>query len=245
MKVLTFLLNRKIKTEKSLFSYEELEQIRQELEIIELKEKLKKIEIQITRNGNLAHIFEELKELRGKYKVTAVDILKNKRRDALKSLIRDQYKRQRLIIHSRALVERRKNIQNRVLLGEDFSPLLETFPCWAVTTQVASESLPLEAGLFDVAIIDESSQCDIAGCMPILFRAKKAIIVGDDKQLPHLSFLEKAKEQSFLNKYSIADKYQLMWRFRSNSMFDVANYYASRSVLLDEHFRIPEIIDYE
>ena len=88
-----------------------------------------------------------------------------------------------------------------------------------------------------MAIIDEASQCDIASCFPILFRAKKAVIVGDDKQLPHLSFLEKAKEQSFLSQYNIPDKYQLMWRFRTNSMFDLANYYSTNPVLLDEHFR--------
>jgi len=245
LKLATFILNRKLKTQIYAFPCETIEQLRQELEIIELKEKLKKIEIQITRNGNLPQIFENLKDLRGKYKRTAKEILKNKRREALKALVRDQYKRQRLIIHSKALVERKKHIQNRILLGEDFSPLLETFPCWAVTTQVVSESLPLEPGLFDVAIIDESSQCDIAGCLPILMRAKRAIIVGDDKQLPHLSFLEKAKEQSFLNKYNIPDKYQLMWRYRTNSMFDVANYYASASILLDEHFRsFPEIINF-
>ncbi|HSA06791.1 MAG TPA: AAA domain-containing protein [Candidatus Gastranaerophilales bacterium] len=245
LNLFTFILTKKIKTENKIFSCEVIEQLRQELNAIELKEKLKKTEIQITRNGNLTQIFDNLKDLRIKYKKTAVEILKNKRREALKALIRDQYKRQRLIIHSKALVERKKNIQNRIMTEEDFSPLLETFPCWAVTNQVVSESLPLEAGLFDVAIIDESSQCDIAGCIPILFRAKKAIIVGDDKQLPHLSFLEKAKEQSFLNKYNIPDKYQLMWRFRTNSMFDVANYYASSSVLLDEHFRcFPEIINF-
>ena len=61
----------------------------------------------------------------------------------------------------------------------------------------------------------------------MLFRAKKAVIVGDDKQLPHLSFLEKAKEQSFLSQYNIPDKYQLMWRFRTNSMFDLANYFSN------------------
>ena len=70
-----------------------------------------------------------------------------------------------------------------------------------------------------------------------LRQSKKAVIVGDDKQLPHLSFLEKAKEQSFLSQYNIPDKYQLMWRFRTNSMFDLANYYSTNPVLLDEHFR--------
>ena len=99
--------------------------------------------------------------------------------------------------------------------------------------------------MFDVAIIDEASQCDIASCFPILYRAKKAVIVGDDKQLPHLSFLEKAKEQSFLSQYGIPDKYQLMWRFRTNSMFDLADYYSMNSVMLDEHFRsLPPIIEF-
>ena len=81
--------------------------------------------------------------------------------------------------------------------------------------------------------------------MPILYRCKKAVIVGDDKQLPHLSFLEKSKEQSFMSQYEIPDKYQLMWRFRTNSMFDLANYYSTKPVLLDEHFRsFAPIIDF-
>ena len=126
------------------------------------------------------------------------------------------------MIHSKALIERKKNLQSRLLEDEDFQPLLDTFPCWAVTTYAISESLPLKPGLFDVTIIDEASQCDIASCFPVLFRAKKAIIVGDDKQLAHLSFLEKNKEQSFLSQYNIPDRYQLMWRFRTNSIFDLA-----------------------
>jgi len=242
LKTLQILLKYKLKTD---VTEELIPRIKQDLDIIELKEKLKKIEIKISKNGNITQNFDCIRDLNQKYCETAIELLKDKRRTALKALIRDQYKRQRLIIHSKALIERKKNLQNRVLLGEDFEPLLEAFPCWAVTTQVVSESLPLVPGLFDVAIIDESSQCDIAGCLPILFRAKRAIIVGDDKQLPHLSFLEKAKEQSFLNKYNIPDKYQLMWRYRTNSMFDVAHYYATSTVLLDEHFRsYPEIIEF-
>ena len=140
---------------------------------------------------------------------------------------------------------RKKNLQNRLLEDEDFKPLLEAFPCWCCTTYAVSDSLPLKPGMFDVAIIDEASQCDIASCVPILYRCKKAVIVGDDKQLPHLSFLEKSKEQSFLSQYEIPDKYQLMWKFRTNSMFDLANYYSTKPVLLDEHFRsYAPIIDF-
>src|SRR5574344_1555511 len=174
-----------------------------------------------------------------------VNVLKSKRMDSLKGLMKDSQKRQRLFVHSKSLVERKKNLQNRLLETEDFTPLLEAFPCWCVTTYAVSGSLPMKPGMFDVAIIDKASQCDIASCFPILYRAKRAVIVGNDKKLPHLSFLEKAKEQSFLSKYGIPDKYQVMWRFRSNSMFDLADYYSMNSVMLDEHFRsLPPIIDF-
>ncbi len=208
-----------------------------ELQVAEMECEARIIETRIHKIGNIHQLLYQIKELKKKQRVLAVDILKNKRRDSLKGLLRDQVKRQRLIVHTKAIVERKKNLQNRLLEEEDFTPLMEAFPCWCVTTYAVSGSLPIKPGLFDVAIIDEASQCDIASCFPILFRAKKAVIVGDDKQLSHLSFLEKAKEQSFLSQYNIPDKYQLMWRFRTNSMFDLANYYSTNPVLLDEHFR--------
>lgn len=226
-------------------SYESIARLRAELELSKLTCEMRLVESNIQKLGNLHVNSEQVRMLKRKQRNLAIDILKGKRREALKGLMRDQTKRQRLIIHTKSLVERKKNLQNRLLEAEDFRPLLEAFPCWCVTTYAISGSLPMKPGLFDVAIIDEASQCDIASCFPILYRAKKAVVVGDDKQLPHLSFLEKAKEQSFLSQYAIPDKYQLMWRFRTNSMFDLANYYSMNPVLLDEHFRsLPPIINF-
>ncbi|MDD3238144.1 MAG: AAA domain-containing protein [Candidatus Gastranaerophilales bacterium] len=222
--------------------YENIAKLRDELKLSELTAKARNIEAKIFKIGNLHQLILQMKTLKKKQRILAVEILKNKRRESLKGLLRDQVKRQRLIVHTKALVEKKRNLQNRLLEDEDFRPLLEAFPCWCVTTYAVSGSLPMKPGLFDVAIIDEASQCDIASCFPILYRSKKAVIVGDDKQLPHLSFLEKAKEQSFLSQYEIPDKYQLMWRFRTNSMFDLANYYSMSPVLLDEHFRCLEPI---
>ncbi len=218
-------------------NFENIQKIRLELESARLSAQIRQTERKIQKNDNINKLLSEIKILRMKRKALAIDILKGKRRNALKGLLRDQVKRQRLIVHTKALVTKKQNLQNRLLEDEDFKPLLEAFPCWCVTNYAVSNSLPLKPGMFDVAIIDEASQCDIASCIPILYRCKKAVIVGDDKQLPHLSFLEKSKEQSFLSQYEIPDKYQLMWRFRSNSMFDIASYYSIKPVLLDEHYR--------
>lgn len=238
-------LKKILKLKEFDVTYENLARLRAELETATMNWKLRKIEADIQKTGNLHVLMEQIRQMKRKQKNLAVNILKNRRREALKGLLRDQIKRQRLIVHAKSLVERKKNLQNRILEEEDFKPLLEAFPCWCVTTYAVSGSLPMKPGMFDVAIIDEASQCDIASCFPIMFRAKRAVIVGDDKQLPHLSFLEKAKEQSFLSQYGIPDKYQLMWRFRTNSMFDLADYYSMNSVMLDEHFRsLPPIIDF-
>ena len=224
---------------------ENLDRLKVELDFVTLKWKLRKIESDIQKTGNLHVMMEQIRQMKRKQKTLATNILKSSRRDAIKSLLRDEKKRRRIKIHAMSLVERRKNLQSRILEEEDFKPLLEAFPCWCVTTYAVSDSLPLKPGMFDVAVIDEASQCDIASCFPIMYRAKKTIVVGDDKQLPHLSFLEKAKEQSFLSQYGIPDKYQLMWRFRTNSMFDLADYYSMNSVMLDEHFRsLPPIINF-
>ncbi len=238
-------LKKTLKLKDFDVNYENLGKLKQELEFSALEFSLRKIESDIQKTGNLHMLSEQIRTMKRKQKTLAVNILKNKRREALKELLRDENKRRRLKVHAKSLVASKKRLQTNILEEEDFKPLLEAFPCWCVTTYAVSDSLPLKPGMFDVAIIDEASQCDIASCFPILFRAKRAVIVGDDKQLPHLSFLEKAKEQSFLSQYGIPDKYQLIWKFRTNSMFDLADYYSMNSVMLDEHFRsLPPIINF-
>lgn len=238
-------LKKILKLKEFDVNFETLGKLKQEIEFANLEWNLRRIEAEIQKTGNLHVLSEQIRTMKRKQKALAVNILKNKRREALKELLRDENKRRRLKVHAKSLVTSRKRLQTNILEEEDFRPLLEAFPCWCVTTYAVSDSLPLKPGMFDVAIIDEASQCDIASCFPILFRAKKAVIVGDDKQLPHLSFLEKAKEQSFLSQYGIPDKYRLMWSFRTNSMFDLADYYSMNSVMLDEHFRsLPPIINF-
>jgi hypothetical protein len=57
----------------------------------------------------------------------------------------------------------------------------------AVTTLSTGQNLPLSAGLFDTLVVDEASSCDPASFLPLLYRARRVVIVGDPKQLDHVT----------------------------------------------------------
>ena len=54
---------------------------------------------------------------------------------------------------------------------------------WACTALTAESNFPLESGLFDLVIIDEASQCNLAAVLPLAYRAKRLAVVGDPCQL--------------------------------------------------------------
>ncbi|MDT7897487.1 MAG: AAA domain-containing protein [Armatimonadota bacterium] len=57
----------------------------------------------------------------------------------------------------------------------------------AVSTLSVGQNFPLSAGMVDLLIVDEASSCDPASILPLLYRAKRAVIVGDPKQLDHVT----------------------------------------------------------
>jgi hypothetical protein len=59
--------------------------------------------------------------------------------------------------------------------------LMEDLPGWAITTHSILQ-LRREPQMFDLVVIDEASQCSIPAVLPLLFRAKRALIIGDTKQ---------------------------------------------------------------
>jgi len=61
-------------------------------------------------------------------------------------------------------------------------------PVWLMNPDVASRILPLKAALFDIVIYDEASQMLVEHALPTLFRARRVLISGDEKQMPPSSF---------------------------------------------------------
>lgn len=70
----------------------------------------------------------------------------------------------------------------RKLIAEHQEEILDLIPCWLVSPETASTIFPMQ-DLFDLVIFDEASQCFVEKAFPSLFRAKQAVVIGDDKQL--------------------------------------------------------------
>lgn len=77
---------------------------------------------------------------------------------------------------------------------EEFKKLRDAFPCILAGIRDFAEYIPLEAGIFDLVIIDEASQVSIAQAFPALIRAKKVLILGDKKQFSNVKATQARSE---------------------------------------------------
>ena len=119
-----------------------------------------------------------------------------------------------------------------------FPSLVSMLSCWAVTSLSTRGRVPLEPGFFDLVVIDEASQCDIASAIPLLFRAKAAVIIGDPKQLRHISAIQPRRDRELLHKHALADGFA-NWAYSENSVFDLASPLAGQDdiIMLRGHHR--------
>lgn len=149
-------------------------------------------------------------------------------------------------------------IASRQKFPEDkFDQVRESFPVIIASIREFGEYMPLAPNLFDVVVIDEASQVSVAQALPALLRARKVVVLGDDKQFSNVKSSNASIEQN--EKY----RSELTHYFRTNvseeasalqrlSMFDVkrsilefCNHAASYSVMLRKHFRsYQELIGY-
>lgn len=123
-----------------------------------------------------------------------------------------------------------------------FPILLKYLPLWSVSNLSAGKYLPLSPGLFDLLIIDEASQCDIASVIPMMYRAKRVMVVGDRQQLRFVSGLSRSLNQRLRKRHQVEDNDTFdRLDYRVNSFFDLANGSSEADlehrVLLRDHYR--------
>lgn len=81
------------------------------------------------------------------------------------------------------LKKKRRVMPVRRLIENYSDQLFKIAPCWLASPESISKTLPLKRGLFDLAIVDEASQLAMERTLPFLYRAKRAVIAGDERQL--------------------------------------------------------------
>ncbi|KUG06056.1 AAA domain-containing protein [Solirubrum puertoriconensis] len=120
-------------------------------------------------------------------------------------------------------------------------------PCWIMPHYRVSESLPAELGAFDLVIVDEASQSDLTA-LPALLRARKILVVGDDKQVsPEGIGLEEEKIRSLMARFLTSQVGLYAPQLAPDrSMYDLFKVvFAEYGVMLKEHFRcVGPIIEY-
>ncbi len=72
--------------------------------------------------------------------------------------------------------------------GDSGQVVRDLKPIWLMSPLSVSDTLPLDAGTFDVVIFDEASQIPVEEAVPAAYRAQQVIVVGDEMQLPPTSF---------------------------------------------------------
>ncbi len=130
----------------------------------------------------------------------------------------------------------------------DLPILLKAFPVWLTSLSDVHRVLPLQNGMFDVAIIDEATQCDIASSLPILQRARRVVVVGDPNQLRHLSFLARDRQNALADKHDLSPEIARLLNYRDKSLLDLLSEQVARQEsvgFLNEHYRsLPSIISF-
>jgi len=133
------------------------------------------------------------------------------------------------------------------LMTRAFPILVNHVPLLATTNLSAGRHLPFTAGLMDLLIIDEASQCDIASVVPLLFRCRRAMFVGDPMQLSHVTRISGALDTQLRRQFQLLDENLVRFSYRATSAFHLAvgAEQLSRQLQLRQHHRChPRIARY-
>lgn len=122
-----------------------------------------------------------LARLDGASVLTAAAPLKGRRRNA------DQAAREQMLKEcrkQRSIMPMRSFVRAFATRG-----LVEVMPAWLLSPETMAVLFPREP-IFDLVVFDEASQCTVENGVPVLLRARRVVIAGDEKQMPPTRFFD-------------------------------------------------------
>ncbi|MGJ8658007.1 MAG: DEAD/DEAH box helicase [Akkermansiaceae bacterium] len=188
----------------------------------------------------LIQLCNHLGQLHQQREVTIRKLIRTQQDYLLNSVMADARTRGDLKKLLTALKKTKSSEQLAAFSSADFDSVLNVFPIWITSLSDLHRVLPPKQEMFDVVIIDEASQCDIASALPAIQRAKRVVIAGDEKQLRHVSFIARNSMDKFARDLQLSEEDRAKYDYRDVSLMDLAienTHDGSQVALLNEHFR--------
>ncbi len=152
----------------------------------------------------------------------------------LAMLNRDSYEDLKTIILSED-PELKVELFNEFIANNDnLNRLLKVFPI-IVTTNMSAARLGDASIHFDLMIMDEAGQCQVANSLIPMARSERALFVGDHRQLQPVISLDPSKNQELKAAFQIDDRYDYV----DNSILKLMRKVDDKSlnILLRRHYR--------
>jgi superfamily I DNA and/or RNA helicase len=152
----------------------------------------------------------------------------------LAMLNRDSYVDLKTIILSEDPELKVEQFNDFIANNDNLNRLLKVFPI-IVTTNMSAARLGDASVHFDLMIMDEAGQCQVANSLIPIARSERALFVGDHRQLQPVISLDPSKNQELKAAFQIDDRYDYV----DNSILKLMRKIDDKSlnILLRRHYR--------
>ena len=119
-----------------------------------------------------------------------------------------------------------------------FRQALEVAPVW-VTTSLSTQVIPLDAGLFDMVVIDEASQCTLTQVLPLFYRGCSVVTLGDVHQLGPITNLPEGRQKDLARQKKLEEKH-----LDDLGHDNLDSYRASKRALPDQDVGVLQLLEH-
>ena len=153
---------------------------------------------------------------------------------SLKALLEPRYRDLMEIVFLEEEQERVKHFNRYLSNGDNLRKFIKIFPI-VTTTCISAYKLGNPDVYFDMVVIDEASQCNMAVSLIPILRGKNLMLVGDPQQLNPVILLDEKDNILLRKKYHITDEYDYLKNSIYKTYLSVDA--VSSEILLSHHYR--------
>jgi len=159
--------------------------------------------------------------------------------DTLRKLNSPTYSELKEIIETEDIAEAARLLVKHLSSDINVKRFLDIFPI-VVTTNHSAAKLGTASQHFDICIIDEAGQSNVASSLVPIVRARDLLLVGDTNQLQPVTVLESHLNDRFMKQYKVASAYDYIHNSILSTM--QAKDENSKRIFLSYHYRCAQKI---